>query len=407
MMSSLLIPLAGTVAAQTAAAMLLLAIPVLGPALTEMLELAPERVGLLTGASAVGIVWFMTVSRLFLGRFGPLRSLQIGLTLGAMALLSFAATGWPLILLAAFLVGAGYAPNAPASSVILTQISTRRQMSLVFSIKQAAVPLGGVLSGLLVPFMLTHAGLEMALVAVAIVPLMVAMLVQPLRPRFDGIADAKAPFGLRALINPANVVHLIKAVGGVAELRLLTASGVAFSVMQGAIFGFLVTHLIDGVGLAYTTAGFCFSIMATSSVVSRLAIGGLASALDKPRQTLAALGIAGFVIALISASLSPAWPLWALMVASALSGVAAGSWNGIYLGEIARAAPEGEIGQATAGSTFFVFIGYALGPVVFSTLVTLSGGYVLPYVLSGLGVLVAGIMLAIRSRIGSRSAVVD
>ncbi len=116
--------------------------------------------------------------------------------------------------------------------------------------------------------------------------------------------------------------------------------------------------------------------MATSSVVSRLAIGALASALDKPRQTLAALGIAGFLIALVSASLSPAWPLWALMIASALSGVAAGSWNGIYLGEIARAAPEGEIGQATAGSTFFVFIGYALGPVVFSTLVTLSGGYV-------------------------------
>ncbi len=68
-----------------------------------------------------------------------------------MALLSFAVTGWPLILLSAFLVGAGYAPNAPASSVILAQISTRRQMSLVFSIKQAAVPLGGVLSGLLVP----------------------------------------------------------------------------------------------------------------------------------------------------------------------------------------------------------------------------------------------------------------
>jgi MFS family permease len=147
--------------------------------------------------------------------------------------------------------------------------------------------------------------------------------------------------------------------------------------------------------------------MATSSVVSRLAIGGLASVLNKPRQVLAALGIAGFLIALVSASLTAAWPLWALMIASALSGVAAGSWNGIYLGEIARAAPEGEVGQVTAGSTFFVFIGYALGPVVFSTLVTLTGGYVVPYLISGLCVLAAGITLAIRSRVESRSALAD
>jgi MFS family permease len=70
-MSSLLIPLGGTVVAQAAAAMLLFALPVLGPVLTEMLGIAPERIGLLTAASSFGTVWFMTVSRLFLDRFGP------------------------------------------------------------------------------------------------------------------------------------------------------------------------------------------------------------------------------------------------------------------------------------------------------------------------------------------------
>jgi MFS family permease len=397
-MSNMLIPLGGTVLSQTAAAMLLLSLPVLGPALTEAAGIAPERVGLLTGASAVGIVWFMTVSRVFLGRFGPVRSLQIGLVVAAMALMSFAVTAWPLILLAAFLVGAGYAPNAPASSVILARISTRRQTSFVFSIKQAAVPLGGVVSGVLIPYMLTRAGLPVALAVVAAVPLLAVVLIQPLRVQFDAIADPKAPFGLRSLASPANVVHMVRAVGRTAELRLLTATGIAFSVMQSAIFGFLVTHLVDGIGLAYTTAGLCFSVMATAGVLSRLVIGGLASALGKPRQILAVLGVAGFLISLVMAVLSPAWPLWALMAASALAGVSAGSWNGIYLGEIARAAPEAEIGQVTAGSTFFVFIGYACGPVLFSTLVTLTGGYLVPYMLSGLGVLVAGIALGLRSR---------
>ncbi|MGH6919258.1 MAG: MFS transporter, partial [Geminicoccaceae bacterium] len=332
-MSSLLIPLGGTVAAQTAAAMLLFAIPVLGPVLTGMLGIAPENIGLLTAASSFGTVWFMTVSRLFLDRFGPIRSLQIGLVVAGLAVISLAISPWPLVLLPALLVGAGYAPNAPASSVILARVSTRRQTSFVFSIKQAAVPLGGVASGLLIPFLLTRGGLEPALAVLTAAALLVALLVQPLRRRFDA-ADPRAPFGMRALASPANVLAMARAVGSNAELRLLTLTGIAFSVMQSAIFGFLVTHLV-GVGLAYTTAGLCFSVMATAGVLGRLVIGWLASASGKPRLTLAALGVAGFLIALVAASFSAAWPVWALMLASALAGVAAGSWNGIYLGEVA------------------------------------------------------------------------
>jgi MFS family permease len=393
------------VVAQTAAAMLLFAIPVLGPVLTGMLGIAPERIGLLTAASSLGTVWFMTVSRLFLDRFGPIRSLQIGLVGGGLALLSLAVSPWPLILLPALLVGAGYAPNAPASSVILARVSTRRQTPFVFSIKQAAVPLGGVASGLLIPLLLGHGGhggLGPALAALTAAALLVALLLQPLRARFDA-ADPRAPFGLRALASPANIVAMARAIGGNPELRLLTLTGIAFSVMQSAIFGFLVTHLV-GVGLAYATAGVCFSVMATAGVLGRLVIGWLASASGRPRLALAALGLSGFLIALVAASFSAAWPVWALLLASGLAGVASGSWNGIYLGEIARAAPEREVGQATAGSTFFVFIGYALGPAIFGALVTLTGGYATPYVLSGLGVLLAAITLARRLAAAQASA---
>jgi MFS family permease len=312
-----------------------------------------------------------------------------------LALLSLAVSPWPLILLPALLVGAGYGPNAPASSVILARISTRRQTSFVFSIKQAAVPLGGAVSGLLIPFLLAKGGLGQALAMLTAVALSVALLVQPLREHFDA-ADPRAPFGLRALASPANLVAMARVIGSNPELRLLTLTGIAFSVMQSAIFGFLVTHLV-GVGLAYATAGLCFSVMATAGVMGRLVIGWLASASGKPRLTLAALGVAGFLIALVAASFTAAWPVWALMVASALAGIAAGSWNGIYLGEVARAAPEREVGQATAGSTFFVFIGYACAPAIFGALVSLTGGYATPYVLAGLSVLAAAITIARRA----------
>jgi MFS family permease len=393
-MNSLLIPLGGTVAAQTAAAMLTLSIPVIGPALTEMLGIAPERIGLLTAAGSLGTVWFMTVSRLFLDRFGPIRSLQIGLALGALALSSFAISPWPLILLPALLVGVGYAPNAPASSVILARVSTRRQTSFVFSIKQSAVPLGGVAAGVLVPFLLTRAGLEAALAAVALLALIVALCLQPLRQRFGESTDRAAPFGPRALFRLRNIIDMGRAVGTSPELRVLTATGIAFSVMQSVMFAFFVTYLVHGVGLSLPAAGLCFSAMATAGVLGRLVIGWLASALARPRLTLAALGVAGFLMALVMASFGSGWPFWALLAASALAGVATASWNGIYLGEIARAAPAGEVGQVTAGSTFFVFIGYTCGPAVFGALVSLTGGYALAYALAGLGILAAGIRLA-------------
>jgi MFS family permease len=393
-MNSLLIPLGGTVAAQTAAAMLTLSIPVVGPAITEMLGIAPERVGLLTAACSLGTVWFMTVSRLFLNRFGPVRSLQIGLALGALALSSFAISPWPLILLPALLVGVGYAPNAPASSVILARISTRRQTSFVFSIKQAAVPLGGAAAGVLVPFLLTRAGLEPALAAVALLALLVALCLQPLRRRFGETTDRTAPFGPRALFRLGNIIDMARAVRGSPELRLLTATGIAFSVMQSVMFAFLVTYLVHGVGLALAAAGLCFSAMAIAGVLGRLVTGWLASVFARPRLTLAALGVAGFLMSLVMASFAASWPLWALVAACALAGFATASWNGIYLGEIARAAPEGEVGRVTAGSTFFVFTGYTCGPVVFGALVTLTGGYALPYVLAGLGILAAGVRLA-------------
>jgi MFS family permease len=393
-MSGLLIPLGGTVAAQTAAAMLSLSIPVIGPALTATLGIAPERVGLLTAACSLGTVWFMTVSRLFLDRFGPTRSLQIGLALGALALFSFATSPWPLTLLAALLVGVGYAPNAPASSVILARVSTRRQTSFVFSIKQAAVPLGGAAAGMLVPFLLIRAGLEAALAAVALLALMVALCLQPLRRRFGESTDQTAPFGPRALFRTRNIIDMGRAVGTSPELRLLTATGIAFSVMQSVMFAFFVTYLVHGVGLSLPAAGLCFSTMATAGVLGRLVIGWLASVLGKPRLTLAALGVSGCLMAFVMASFGSGWPFWALLVASALAGVATASWNGIYLGEIARAAPEGEVGQVTAGSTFFVFIGYTCGPAVFGALVSLTGGYALSYALAGLGILAAGIRLA-------------
>ena len=80
-----------------------------------------------------------------------------------LAGLLLAASAWmPLVLLGGFVVGLGYGPATPASSVILVRTAPREIFSLVFSIKQTGVPAGGVLAGLVVPVLRDVDGLSFA-----------------------------------------------------------------------------------------------------------------------------------------------------------------------------------------------------------------------------------------------------
>ena len=84
------------------------------------------------------------------------------------------------------------------------------------------------------------------------------------------------------------------------------------------------------------------------------------------------------------------------------SGFAATSWNGVYMGEVARMAPPGKIGDATSGSTFLTFIGYVLGPLVFSAVVEHTGSYRIAFVLTALLPLSALALLRAKRRGGAR-----
>lgn len=71
-----------------------------------------------------------------LARFGPVRTLQIGaLVLALATVIGADGSVWALGV-AALLIGIGYAPAAPASSQILAETAPREHRTLIFSIKQ-------------------------------------------------------------------------------------------------------------------------------------------------------------------------------------------------------------------------------------------------------------------------------
>src|SRR5262245_10927625 len=143
--------LAATLTAQTAASFLSRLIPTLAPVLILEAGFTPTFIGALTANVAFGSMLFLLAGYPLVRRAGPVRALQLGLLLGIAGTGLLAAPSWLGAILASLLIGLGYGPSTPAGSEILQHHAPARHRTLVFSIKQAGVPLGGVAAGLLLP----------------------------------------------------------------------------------------------------------------------------------------------------------------------------------------------------------------------------------------------------------------
>jgi MFS family permease len=159
--------LVATFGMQVAIMFAALAVPVAGPLLTAEAGLAPETIGYLIALSYLGTVLYLLVGSPVIPRFGPVRVLQAGATLAGLALLLSASGVVTALFLGALLIGLGNGPTVPAGSRILARTVPPAHRTLIFSVKQAGAPLGGILAGLLLPPLALAFGWQCRLPAVA------------------------------------------------------------------------------------------------------------------------------------------------------------------------------------------------------------------------------------------------
>ena len=97
-------------------------------------------------------------------------------------------------------------------------------MSLVFSVKQTGVPLGGALAGAIVPGLQVVAGWQLALLLVAVACIACALVAQSLRGAFDADRDTTRGFGM------GNFLHPVRMVLAHPALRMLAGCSFIFSI---------------------------------------------------------------------------------------------------------------------------------------------------------------------------------
>ena len=389
--------LAVTLAIQAMVSMALLTLPVMGPEVARALSVPTGLLGVYVALAYLGAMAASVIGGAAVARLGAVRISQLGLLLCAAGLLLSALPWLPAMGLGALLIGLGYGPATPASSHLLARSTPPHRVSLVFSIKQTGVPVGGLLAGAVVPGMALALGWQAALLLVAAACVLCALLAQTVRAAFDADRDRSLP------LVPAQVTQPVRLVLGHPALRQLALCSFFFSIIQLSLTTYLVTYLHESVGYSLVAAGLALSVAQGAGVAGRIGWGWVADRWLDARRTLILLSGLMVLGCAAVAALSAAMPLPLVLGALLLFGASAIGWNGVYLSEVARQAPPGMASVATGGTLFITFSGVVTGPALFGVLASLSGGYRLAYAMLALPALACALLLWRGSPVPVRS----
>jgi MFS family permease len=397
MMRSTLFPLGATLAVQMLVAMAVVTVPVLAPVAAIDAGVSAGYVGLFVAIVYGGSMVSSLVSGNLIQKYGPIRVSQFCLVSCAAGLACTVGATPALLVAGALLLGFGYGPVTPASSHLLSKTTPPHMMSLIFSLKQTGVPLGGVLAGAVVPSLVLLWGWRAAALVVGLVCVATAALAQPIRQSLDAERAGGARIRFAGALDPLRFTIAHPAI------RRLAFCSFFFASMQVCLTTYLVTYLTRDIGYSLLQAGLMLSVAQGGGVVARVAWGAIADYTGRPLKVLGLIACAMALCALAAALLTSGWSLIAVAVVCAAFGATAIGWNGVYLAQVAKEAPQGRAALATGGALFFTFFGVLIGPALFAFLVEGGISYPAAFLLLAAPALACGLWL-LWQEAGMRSA---
>ncbi|MBE9604111.1 MFS transporter [Acetobacteraceae bacterium H6797] len=386
-------PLAAVLVIQTTATILSRITATLAPPMLAAHGWSPGMIGWLASLNTVGSVVFLMAGTPLIHRLGSIRSLQMGMAIGVIGALMLTLPLDLAALAGSFLMGLCYGPSVSGGGDVLQRLSPPQHRNLLFSIKQAGVPLGGVLAGLTLPFAAAHLGWQGAILAIALLPVVTILAVQPMRESVDAGRDRTRVLTVSTFLSLTNLTRPLTVLNRAPGLVAVGLAGCFMAIGQGAWFAFLVTYAAVELHFPLPLAGALFATMQTVSIGGRMLLGWVS---DKLVPGLTVLRLCCLASAAATATLAlsgPHWPSWSLFALAAVAGIAVSSWNGVQNAEMARRAPPGMIAETMAGGTILIFTGYIVGPPLFGAVAMASGGMSTGFMLNAAITLLAQIPL--------------
>ena len=316
-----------------------------------------------TAVFAVGVVTSFWTGGL-INRIGSLR--MASLCAGAVvASMSFAALGTgPALLVAGLCLGLAFGPETPASTALLSKLVTDERRPLVFSVRQTGNQIGAVCGSLALPAIAIWLAPQWSFVAVGVCAIGGIITFEWLRPHYEGLTQAPPQLGMRARLALVSSDRRITA---------LAAASMPFSGMQLALNTCFVTLGVRELGLSHLEAGAALASAQAGGLLGRLGWGFLAMRINSARLVLIGLGLGMTACAAVFGFWGDMLGKSGQYILAAVFGLTASGWNGIFLAEVARLAPQGRIGETTGAVLTASYAGLLATPVLISAIETFAG----------------------------------
>lgn len=374
-------PLVAMLMVQTAVSFLSRIPPTLAPTLAPRVGWPAESVGYLSSMITAGSIFVLLLASPLQRRVGSMRMLQIGVALGVAGTLLSALPSALALAAGSLLIGLSIGPPSTAGMDVLQRYAPLRHRNLLFSVKQAGVPLGGVAAGLLLPGAVQWLGLEGAFIGAAAFAAVALWLVQPWRQRVDAQRDRSLRLRWRQFGSIDALRRPLAVLVAMPGMRRMGIAGACLAAGQSAWFAFLVTYLVSQLGWSLVAAGALFAMMQALSALGRPLAGFVSDRLGDGVRVLRWMAAGSAATTFSFAFCTPAWPTWTVVGLAVLAGLTVASWNGIQFAEVARLAPRESLGEAMAGATLLLLAAYVIAPVLFGLVLAAGGGYRLAFVM--------------------------
>lgn len=356
--------------AQTTATLITYGVGVFALFWKEEYALTNMESGLLVSVVNVGPLFCM----LFVGRLLDQYNEKILISissflLGSSLLLTNIVSRFNGLLFVLLLIGMFYSVSQPGGSKVILKWFPKENRGLAMGIRQAGIPIGGTLAGVLIPFLTVQYNMTYAINSIACICIIggVLFFVFYKEPYVEGEArkgHIKISFWME-----------LKVVICKKELYPIYITGICMISLQMVLVGHFMKFLAGEQSITSIVAGTVFSVMFFSGMIGRIALTAISDVFYKGNRRIplfiavcASIGLILLLVMNIHTITSGV-----LYSISALLGFFSIGWFSLFIAEVAELASEESVGITVSVALTLNQIAIIVAPVLFGYIVDEKG----------------------------------
>jgi len=356
--------------AQTTATLITYGVGVFALFWKEEYALTNTESGLLVSVVNVGPLFCM----LFVGRLLDQYNEKILISissflLGSSLLLTNIVNGFNGLLFVLLLIGMFYSVSQPGGSKVILKWFRKENRGLAMGIRQAGIPIGGALAGVLIPFLTVQYNMTYAINSIACICIIGGLLF------FMFYKEPYVQEEARKGHNNISFWMELKVVICKKELYPIYITGICMISLQMVLVGHFMKFLAGEQSITFIVAGTVFSVMFFSGMIGRIALATISDVLYKGNRRIplfiavcASIGLMLLLVMNIHTITSGV-----LYGVSALLGFFSIGWFSLFIAEVAELASEESVGITVGLALTLNQIAIIVAPVLFGYIVDEKG----------------------------------